>query len=54
MDGYGLVLFLHLCALLGAIGTATLLHFAEAERRRCRATTEAPGRPLAAAGSRAR
>ena len=25
MDGYRLVLFLHLCALLGAIGTAALL-----------------------------
>jgi hypothetical protein len=33
MDGYGLVLFLHLCALLAAIGTAALLHFAEARLR---------------------
>lgn len=33
MDSYGLVLFLHLCALLGAIGTAALLHFAEARMR---------------------
>ena len=33
MDGYRLVLFLHLCALLGAIGTAALLHFAEARLR---------------------
>jgi hypothetical protein len=33
MDGYGVVLFLHLCALLGAIGTAALLHFAEARLR---------------------
>ena len=29
MDSYRLVLFLHLCALLGAIGTASLLHFSE-------------------------
>src|SRR5438128_12151596 len=29
MDGYRLVLFVHLCALLGAIGTSALLHFAE-------------------------
>lgn len=33
MDGYGIVLFLHLCALLGAIGTAALLHFAESRLR---------------------
>jgi hypothetical protein len=33
MDGYTLVLFLHLCSLLGAIGTAALLHFAEARLR---------------------
>ena len=33
MDGYGIVLFLHLCALLGAIGTASLLHFAEMRLR---------------------
>jgi hypothetical protein len=33
MDGYRLVLFLHLCALLGAIGTAALLHFAEIQLR---------------------
>ena len=33
MDGYAVVLFLHLCALLGAIGTAALLHFAEARLR---------------------
>jgi hypothetical protein len=33
MDGYRLVLFLHLCAMLGAIGTAALLHFAEIELR---------------------
>jgi hypothetical protein len=29
MNSYTVVLFLHLCALLGAIGTAALLHFAE-------------------------
>lgn len=33
MDGYSVVLFLHLCALLGAIGTAALLHFAEIRLR---------------------
>ena len=33
MDSYGLVLFLHLCALLGAIGTAALLHYAEVRLR---------------------
>lgn len=33
MNGYGLVLFLHLSALLGAIGTAALLHFAEVRLR---------------------
>jgi hypothetical protein len=33
MDGYTLVLFLHLCSLLGAICTAALLHFAEARLR---------------------
>jgi hypothetical protein len=33
MDGYRLVLFLHLCALLGAIGTSSLLHFAEVRLR---------------------
>jgi hypothetical protein len=33
MDGYRLVLFLHLCALLGAIGTSALLHFAEIQLR---------------------
>ncbi len=33
MDGYRLVLFLHLCALLGAIATSTLLHFAEVRLR---------------------
>jgi hypothetical protein len=33
MDGYTVVLFLHLWALLGAIGTAALLHFAEARLR---------------------
>ncbi len=33
MDGYRLVLFLHLCALLGAIGTSALLHFAELRLR---------------------
>lgn len=33
MNGYRLVLFLHLCALLGAIGTAALLHFAEIQLR---------------------
>lgn len=33
MDGYRLVLFLHLSALLGAIGTAALLHFAEIQLR---------------------
>lgn len=33
MDAYAIVLFLHLCALLGAIGTAALLHFAEIKLR---------------------
>jgi hypothetical protein len=33
MDGYAIMLFLHLCALLGAIGTAALLHFAELRLR---------------------
>jgi hypothetical protein len=33
MHGYSIVLFLHLCALLGAIGTASLLHFAELRLR---------------------
>lgn len=33
MNAYRLVLFLHLCALLGAIGTSALLHFAEARLR---------------------
>lgn len=33
MDGYAVVLFLHLSALLGAIGTAALLHFAEIRLR---------------------
>jgi hypothetical protein len=33
VSGYSVVLFLHLCALLGAIGTATLLHFAESRLR---------------------
>jgi hypothetical protein len=33
MDGYRLVLFVHLCALLGAIGTSALLHFAEVRLR---------------------
>jgi hypothetical protein len=33
MDGYRVVLFLHLCALLGAIGTSALLHFAEVRLR---------------------
>ena len=29
MDGYRLVLFLHLSVLLGAISTSAVLHFAE-------------------------
>jgi hypothetical protein len=33
MDGYRLVLFLHLSALLGAIATAAVLHFAETRLR---------------------
>jgi hypothetical protein len=33
MDSYTLALFLHLCSLLGAIGAASLLHFAEARLR---------------------
>lgn len=33
MDGYRLVLFLHLTALLAAIGTSALLHFAETQLR---------------------
>lgn len=33
MNGYRLVLFLHLCALLAAIGTSALLHFAETRLR---------------------
>jgi hypothetical protein len=33
VDSYSFVLFLHLCALLGAIGTAALLHFAEGRLR---------------------
>jgi hypothetical protein len=33
MDSYGVVLFLHLCALLAAIGTAAVLHFAELRLR---------------------
>lgn len=33
MDRYSVVLFLHICALLGAIGTAALLHFAESRLR---------------------
>jgi hypothetical protein len=33
MDGYTVVLFLHICALLGAIGTAGILHFAELRLR---------------------
>jgi hypothetical protein len=33
MHGYRLVLFLHLCALLGAIGTSALVHFAEFQLR---------------------
>jgi hypothetical protein len=33
MDGYRLVLFLHLCALLGAIATSAVLHFAETRLR---------------------
>jgi hypothetical protein len=33
MDGFRLVLFLHLCALLCAIGTSALLHFAEIQLR---------------------
>jgi hypothetical protein len=33
MDAYRLVLFLHLCALLGAIGTSSLVHFGEIRLR---------------------
>jgi hypothetical protein len=33
MGGYRFVLFLHLCALLGAIGTSSLVHFAEIRLR---------------------
>jgi hypothetical protein len=33
VDTYRLVLFVHLCALLGAIGTASLVHFSEARLR---------------------
>jgi hypothetical protein len=33
MDSYRFVLFLHLCALLGAIGTSSLVHFSELRLR---------------------
>jgi hypothetical protein len=33
MDSYRFVLFLHVCALLGAIGTSSLVHFAELRLR---------------------
>jgi hypothetical protein len=45
MNAYSIVLFLHLCALLGAIGTASLLHFAEMRLRA--ADTVATVRPWA-------
>ena len=45
MDGYRLVLFLHLCALLAAIGTSGLLHFARgtAADGGARSSQSAPG-----------
>lgn len=51
MSGYGLVLFLHLAALLGAIGTAGLAHFAEARLQA--AESVAAARPWAALVDRA-
>src|SRR5690348_15968192 len=33
MDTYRVVLFVHLCALLGAIGTSSLLHYGEVRLR---------------------
>lgn len=46
MSGYGVVLFLHLAALLGAIGTAGIAHFGEAQLRA--ADSVAAARPWAA------
>ena len=51
MSGYRVVLFLHLLALLGAIGTSGLVHFAEAQLRA--AATAAAARPWAALVDRA-
>jgi uncharacterized membrane protein len=51
VSGYRLVLFLHLLALLGAIGTSGLVHFAEAQLRA--AETAAAARPWAALLERA-
>lgn len=45
MNGYGIVLFLHLAALLAAIGTAGVAHFAEA--RLAAADTVGAARPWA-------
>ena len=51
MSGYRLVLFLHLAALLAAIGSSGLVHFAEAQLRA--AQTAAAARPWAALVERA-
>lgn len=51
MSGYRLVLFVHLAALLGAIGSSGLVHFAEAQLRA--AETAAAARPWAALVGRA-
>jgi len=51
VSGYNLVLFVHLAALLGAIGTAGLAHFSEAQLRD--ADTVAGARPWASRLNRA-
>jgi hypothetical protein len=51
VSGYRIVLFLHLLALLGAIATSGLVHFAEAQLRV--ADTAAAARPWAALVERA-